>query len=420
MSSRVVSANRRRLLQFLAASPLAAPAFHEAWGAEPANSFTRWPDPAIWAPFDPKLIIQSPAEANNVFDFELACREAVPPAHFGYLTGGVEDGASMRDNRDGFQNFQLLPRRLTDVSTIDMQVDLFGTTWGSPVYACPVGGCMAYHPDGERAVSIAARAGNHMQMLSTFANTSIEEAIEARGAPVVFQLYARWGYEVAKEMCKRAEAAGSEAVVVTIDRVASRVMEAQERLERLDDRACADCHDRSSPQAANIRKVHVAELTFTAADRACEPYVLTWDVMRRLHDETKMKFLVKGVMTAADAELCVENGFDGLVVSNHGGRAENSGLSTIEALSEIAPAVKGKTPILVDSGFRRGSDVVKALAMGATAVGIGRPYLWGLGAFGQEGVERVLEIIHVETRSVMAQCGAASVKQLTPEHVRHI
>ena len=149
-------------------------------------------------------------------------------------------------------------------------------------------------------------------------------------------------------------------------------------------------------------------------------FALTWDVMRRLRDETKMKFLVKGVMTAADAKLCVENGFDGLVVSNHGGRAENSGRSTIEALSEIVPAVKGKIPVLVDSGFRRGSDVVKALAMGAAAVGIGRPYLWGLGAFGQEGVERVLEIVHAETRTVMAQCGAASVKQLTPEHVRYI
>jgi 4-hydroxymandelate oxidase len=420
MSSRAISTNRRRLLQFLAASPLAAPALREAWGAEPVASFTRWPDPVIWAPFDPTLIIQSPAEASNAFDFEPACREAVPPAHFGYMTGGVEDGASMRDNREGFQEFQLLPRRLNDVSKLDMKVELFGTTWGSPVYACPVGGCMAYHPEGERAVSTAARTGNHMQMLSTFANTSIEEAIEARGAPVVFQLYARWGYEVAKEMCMRAEAAGSTAVAVTIDRVAGRVMEAQERLERVDDRTCTDCHDRSSSQAANIRKVHVAELNFAAVGRAREPFALTWDVMRRLRDETKMKFLVKGVMTAADATLCVENGFDGLVVSNHGGRAENSGLSTIEALSEIVPAVKGKIPVLVDSGFRRGSDVVKALAMGAAAVGIGRPYLWGLGAFGQEGVERVLEIVHAETRTVMAQCGAASVKQLTPAHVRHI
>ena len=181
MSSRAISASRRRLLQFLAASPLAAPALREAWGAEPTATFTRWPDPAIWAPFDPTLIIQSPAEASNVFDFEPACREAVPPAHFGYMTGGVEDGASVRDNREGFQKFQLLPRRLTDVSKLDMQVELFGTTWGSPVYACPVGGCMAYHPEGERAVSTAARAGNHMQMLSTFANTSIEEAIKARG-----------------------------------------------------------------------------------------------------------------------------------------------------------------------------------------------------------------------------------------------
>lgn len=420
MSSRRMSASRRRLIKYLAASPLASAAWRDAAAAGDGHSFERWPDPAIWAPFDPTRIIQSPGDAANVFDFEPACRDAVPPAHFGYMTGGVEDGASVRDNRVGFQNFQLLPRRLTDVSSPDMAIELFGRTWGGPVFASPIGGCRAYHPDGERAVSAAARAGNHIQMLSTFANTSIEEAIEARGAPVLFQLYVRWGYDAAVEMCKRAEAAGSSAIVVTVDRVAGRLMEAQERLARLDDRQCDMCHDRSSSQAANVRKVHVADLSVMRSGAPRASTALTWDMVRRLRDETKMRFLIKGVMTAADAKLCVDHGFDGMVVSNHGGRSENSGLSTIEALSDIMPAVKGKVPVLVDGGFRRGSDVVKALAMGASAVGIGRPYIWGLGAFGQEGVERVLEIVHAETRTVMAQCGAARVKQLTPAHVRHI
>jgi isopentenyl diphosphate isomerase/L-lactate dehydrogenase-like FMN-dependent dehydrogenase len=139
-----------------------------------------------------------------------------------------------------------------------------------------------------------------------------------------------------------------------------------------------------------------------------------------MRDTTKMKILLKGIVTAEDAKLCVQNGVDGFIVSNHGGRAEDTGRSTIEALPEILAAVGGRIPVLVDSGFRRGTDVIKALAMGATAVGIGRPYIWGLGAFGQSGVERVLELIRLETQAAMAQCGAASVKKLAPALVRHV
>jgi 4-hydroxymandelate oxidase len=137
-----------------------------------------------------------------------------------------------------------------------------------------------------------------------------------------------------------------------------------------------------------------------------------------MRDVTRMKIVLKGIITADDAALAVQNGIDGILVSNHGGRGEDNGRSTIDALPEIIAAVKGQIPVFVDSGFRRGTDVVKALAMGAKAVGVGRPYLWGLGAFGQEGVERVLEIVRTETRAAMQQCGASSVAELNPNFVR--
>jgi isopentenyl diphosphate isomerase/L-lactate dehydrogenase-like FMN-dependent dehydrogenase len=145
---------------------------------------------------------------------------------------------------------------------------------------------------------------------------------------------------------------------------------------------------------------------------------LTWDSIKRLRDITRMKIVIKGILAHEDAKLCVDNGVDGLIVSNHGGRGEDSGRSTIDALPEIIEAVGGRIPVLVDGGVRRGTDVVKALAIGARAVCIGRPYLWGLGAFGQPGVERVLEIMRVETRAAMQQCGVRAVKELNPAFVR--
>jgi isopentenyl diphosphate isomerase/L-lactate dehydrogenase-like FMN-dependent dehydrogenase len=145
---------------------------------------------------------------------------------------------------------------------------------------------------------------------------------------------------------------------------------------------------------------------------------MTWDFIKRLRDVTKMKIVLKGILTAEDAALAVQHGADGIIVSNHGGRGEDNGRGAIDALPEVVEAVKGRMPIMIDSGFRRGTDVVKALAMGARAVCIGRPYLWGLGAFGQAGVERVLELLRIETSAAMQQCGVRSIKELNPSFVR--
>ena len=246
----------------------------------------------------------------------------------------------------------------------------------------------------------------------------MEDVTNARGAPIWFQLYASPRWEVAQALIKRAEAAGCPVLVVTVDRVAGRNQETFFRLMRIDTRECSACHDRSSFAAREVRKHNYDGIDLTSITGSGESSNLSWDTVKRMRDITRMKIMLKGIVTPADAELSVQNGIDGILVSNHGGRGEDNGRSTIDALPEIIAAVKGRIPVIVDSGFRRGTDAVKALAMGAQAVGIGRPYLWGLGAFGQEGVERVLDIVHTETRVAMQQCGVRSVNELNPSFVR--
>jgi 4-hydroxymandelate oxidase len=415
MASLIVRASsRRRFLQYLAGSPLFASGLISAYGTEVPSKL---PDPMIWAPPDGELI-RSSKEAINVFDFEPVAHKNVPPAHFGYMASGIDDEVTLRANRQGFLKFQLLPRRLNDVSKVDTSVELFGTKYDSPIFVCPIGGNKFFHPDGEVAVAKAARAGNHLQILSTASNDSVEDVTSARGGPIWFQLYASPRWEVSQALIKRAEAAGSPVLVVTVDRLAGRNQETLLRLMRTDTRECSACHDRSNFAARQVRRHNYDGIDLTSIAGSGESSNLSWDTVKRMRDVTRAKILLKGIVTPADAELSVQNGIDGILVSNHGGRSEDNGRSTIDALPEIIATVKGRIPVMVDSGFRRGTDAVKALAMGAQAVGLGRPYLWGLGAFGQEGVERVLEIIRTETRVAMQQCGVRSVKELNPSFVR--
>jgi 4-hydroxymandelate oxidase len=416
MTSPIVSAaSRRRFLQYLASSPLLASGALSAYGAETPS---RLPDPMVWAPPGSGDLIKSPKDAINVFEFEPVCRQNVPPAHFGYMASGLDDEVTLRANREGFLKFQLNPHRLNDVSKVDTSVELFGTKYDSPIFVCPTGGNQFFHPDGELAVAKAARAGNHLQILSTSSNYSVEDVTKARGAPIWFQLYASPRWEVARALIKKAEAAGCPVLAVTVDRVAGRNQETLFRLQRTDTRECADCHDRGSFAARVTRRHNYDGIDLSGITGGGESSNLSWDTVKRMRDITKMKIVLKGIVTAEDADLAAQNGMDGILVSNHGGRGEDYGRSTIDALPEILAAVKRRMPVIVDSGFRRGTDAVKALAMGAQAVGIGRPYLWGLGAFGQEGVERVLELVRTETRAAMQQCGVRSVKELNPGFVR--
>jgi isopentenyl diphosphate isomerase/L-lactate dehydrogenase-like FMN-dependent dehydrogenase len=305
---------------------------------------------------------------------------------------------------------------LVDVSKVDTSIELFGHKYANPVAVAPCGSHRAYHPDGETAVAHAARLGNHLMLLSTQSTTSVEDVTKARGAPIWFQLYATNKFEVAAHHVRRAERAGCVAVAVTVDRSGGRNQETLSRLRPSDTRNCRDCHDRSNILTTNARKPAYDGLDVSGLQNI-QSSAMSWDYVRRIRDVTKMKIVLKGIITWEDAELAAKAGIDAIIVSNHGGRSEDGGPSTIESLPEIIK-VAGDMPVLIDSGFRRGSDVVKALCMGAKAVCVGRPYLWGLGAFGQPGVERALELLRIETRAMIQQMGAPNVKALTPAMVR--
>jgi 4-hydroxymandelate oxidase len=399
-------ASRRRLLQFLAASPLFARGAL-AEGLRPS-------DPVDWASRDPDKLIVDRTQALDVFDFEPVMKKNVPPAHFGYMATGADDEVTLRANREGFRKFELRPRRLVDVSKIDMSAEILGTKYDSPIVLAPTGSNRAFHADGEIAVAKAAKAGNHLQILSTVATTSIEDAIAARGAPVWFQLYTTQRWEVAEGLVKRAEAAGAPAIAVTLDVRSFAKWETFVRMRRTDTRDCGSCHGLTDylSRKPNFIGIDLGGVSSTIVTN------LTWDLIKRLRDTVKVKLVLKGILAFEDAKLAADAGIDAIVVSNHGGRVEDGVSATIDVLPEIVGAVGGRMPILVDSGFRRGSDIVKALALGAQAVCIGRPYLWGLGAFGQPGVERVLGILRAETHTAMQQLGAPSLKDLTPAMVR--
>jgi len=302
------------------------------------------------------------------------------------------------------------------VSKVDMSTDILGVKYDSPIIIAPSGGHYAYHAEGEPAVARAAKVGDHLQILSTNSTTSIKDVIANRGKPIWYQLYATNKFEVAKHHVESAEQQGAIAVAVTIDSSGGRNQETLRRLARTDARDCAECHDRSSLTANYKRRpmyqgVDLSGLTDIAAT------ALTWEKLKRIRDLTKMKMVLKGILAWEDAKLAAENGYDGIIVSNHGGRAGDLGRSSIDALPEIIEAA-GTMPVLIDSGFRRGTDIAKALCMGAKGVAVGRPYLWGLGAFGQAGVEGVLAILRTELRGAMQQVGAPTIKHLVPAMVR--
>jgi isopentenyl diphosphate isomerase/L-lactate dehydrogenase-like FMN-dependent dehydrogenase len=402
--------HRRRLLQWLAASPLLPYAGLASAGPDIPSKLAELEAEAP--------LIAKPEEAINVFDFEPVFRKNVPPAHAGYMYSGIDAEVTLRANREAFSKYYLRPRRLVDVSKVDTSVEIFGVKYANPIFICPTNSNKAYHPEGELAVARAAKAGGHLEMLATPATTSIEDAIAARGAPVWYQLYASPKWEVAEALVKRAEKAGAPVVVVTVDRIAGRNQEPFIRMQRKDTRDCKTCHT-PGVQGSVKRKPNYDGIDLSGLPNL-QSANMSWEFIKRLRGVTKMKIVIKGILTAEDAAMCVANGVDGLVVSNHGGRGEDSGRASIDVLPEVVDAAKGKILVLVDSGFRRGTDVAKALAMGANAVGIGAPYLWGLGAFGEPGVAKVLEIMRTETRVAMMQCGVRTVKEFTPAFVRRV
>ncbi|MCJ2081952.1 alpha-hydroxy acid oxidase [Methylobacterium sp. J-090] len=411
--------NRRKLLEFLSASPILAPGAISAvagfLAAGTSGALAQSYDVLRQAPVMDGDLIANPAQALNVFDFEAVAKKALPPAHYGYLASGVDGDETLKANREGFEKIAIRARRLIDVRKIDTTVKIFGETWGSPIALAPISSQGAFHPEAEGAVARACKAKNHQMILSTVGSTSIEDVIKERGSPVWYMLYPTDDWAVTEALVKRAEKAGAPAIVLTVDRQGGRNTETLFRERRSDTRTCTDCHTPGFKNEVS-RKPMFDDLDVSKVTNLYGTG-MTWDYVKRLRGIVKGKLVLKGIVTHEDAKKALEYGVDALIVSNHGGRAEESLQSTIGVLPEIVSAVNGKVPVLIDGGFRRGTDVIKALALGATAVCVGRPYAWGLAAFGQPGVEMVLTLMQREFETIMRQVGATKIAEINAASV---
>ena len=381
-------AARRRLLKLLAASPVMAA----------AAALT-------------SQAIDRPDDLLDVFDFETLAKKTLPVAHFGYLATGTDDDRTLAANREAFGRYQLRVRRLIDVSRVDTAVTLFGRRWASPLMLAPVGSQRAFHAEGELGTARAARATGTLMVLSSVASTPVEEVNEARGEPVWYQLYPTDDWAVGKAVAARAQRAGCPVMVLTVDATGNNRL-TEVRAARQDTRPCQACHAIQGPRYF-VKRPMYAELDLANATRLA-PLDWNWDYVKRLKDHVQIPLVLKGIVTRDDAEAALAHGVDGLIVSNHGGRSEDSGRGSIECLAEVVAAVNGRVPVIVDSGFRRGTDIFKALALGASAVAIGRPYIWGLAAFGSNGVGRVLALLGRELELVMRQAGTPRLADITP------
>jgi 4-hydroxymandelate oxidase len=397
---------RREFLKFVAASPYVAAlggvtTFLERSGLAQDASQT-------------SDVITSPAGALSVLDFEEAARRKVMPGHWAYMASGVDDDATLRANRDGYKHVQLRPRRLRDATKVDMRVNLFGRAYNSPIFLCPTGGEKSFFPAGELAVAGAAKARGTLQILSTSTSTPVEDVNKALGRPVWYQLYAPSTWAACEAILRRVESAGCTVIALTVDNTTGRNSETYLRTRPKDLRPCAACHEGAPGTAIKERPMYDGiDMTGVATQNPA----MDWAFADRIRKFWKGKFIIKGMDTREDARLCIEHGIDGILVSNHGGRSTETSRATIEALPEVVAEVGGRIPIFVDGGVRRGTDVLKALALGAKAVGIGRPMLWGLGAFGQPGVDRVLEILQGELKLAMGNCGTQTVAEINRTYV---
>jgi 4-hydroxymandelate oxidase len=387
-----MNTNRREFLNFLAASAVLAPSTRAL-----AQQLSTTSDGAA---------LKSAKDALQVMDFEAAARRALPPAHWGYMASGVDDDLTLKANVEAFRHIGLKPRRLVDVSKPDLSTEIFGVRWETPLFICPVGGQRAFHAEGELATARAAKARHHTMILSNVTTFPVEQVASTLGTPPWQQLYMPLKWDDTERLVKRVEDAGCPVLVWTVDLLGGRNTPTMTRFAREDTRNCVSCHT-GGPGVAIYRPM------YDGLDGRFNPADATWATFDRLKKLTRMKVVLKGIDSGEDAELAVKHGVDGLVVSNHGGRATETLRPTIECLPEVVQAVRGLVPVFLDGGVRHGTDIYTALASGARRVCMGRPYIWGLSSFGQEGVERVLEILRAELRMTMQQMGTPTVKDIT-------
>ncbi len=331
----------------------------------------------------------------NLFDYEKMAQDRIASHLWDFWQGGSDDEVTLRECRAAFKRIWLRPRMLVDVSMIDTRTSVLGEQVAMPMLIAPTAAHCIGHPDGECATAQAAGRAGTLMIASTVATRSLEEIAQAASGPLWFQLYVFGRLEITEQLVRRAEAAGYRAIVLTVD------LPALGNRER--DRRNSVTIPPSPYQEANFIGIEKDDLRLVS---------LTWDSIAWLRSITTLPVLLKGILTAEDAHLAIEHGVDGIIVSNHGGRQLDSAIPSIEALPEVIEAVGGRCEVYIDGGIRRGTDILKALALGARAVLIGRPVLWGLAVDGLDGVVHVLELLRHELELSMALAGRPTIANI--------
>ncbi len=366
--------------------------------------------PLLAAQRDPRSLtdhrrIPGFAEMTSVFDFEPIFHANVPQTVYDYTAHGADSEANIRRNRDAFGWVDVVPRTPIDASAVDLRTTVLGLSLDYPLFVAPTALQVALHPDGEVGMHQAATTTKTPFIISNNSSQPAEKIATSSSGPAWFQFYPRRSLDESRAIIERVQGAGCQAIVVTVDQQAT-FYERTQHLRNLGGRPRTTAAAPGAGAARNPYRVSEGRLWYE------------WNYLDRIRPFIKGPMLVKGILTAEDARLCLEHGAQGIVVSNHGGRSLDYGPSTLEVLPEIVEAVGGRVPVLVDSGFRRGSDVMKALALGANAVCLGRATRWGLGAFGPPGVQRVIEMIQAELVAAMAAAGRRSLADLDRTAVR--
>ncbi len=351
-----------------------------------------------------------PFAFTNLLELEELARAKVPRPAFDYIAGGADDEVSLRSNREAYGKWALRPRVLVDVSSCDTSATVLGQRISMPILVAPTAFHGLVHPDGETGTARGAAAAGTIMVVSAIATRTIEEIAAAVAAPRWFQLYVWKDREVTAELVKRAARAGYRAICLTVD---TPLLGRREKDER---------NSFTLPPGigiANVRPAGLDGMPDSEHGSAFAKYVkemldpaVTWRDLAWLRSLTSLPIVVKGIMTMEDAKIAVEHGVEGIVVSNHGGRQLDSTPATLDVLPEIVEAVRGRAEVFMDGGIRRGTDVLKALALGARAVLVGRSPLWGLALGGAEGVHAVLEHLRREFALAMALSGRSSLGQI--------
>jgi isopentenyl diphosphate isomerase/L-lactate dehydrogenase-like FMN-dependent dehydrogenase len=346
-------------------------------------------------------------ELVTAFDFEPVAYAKIPREAYDYTAQGVDGEFTLRRNREAFDWVSIVPKSVVDVSSIQTSTEVLGTKLAFPIMVAPSAGQGQLHPQGELAMHQGSTAASETPMIvSNNASFPMEKIGAAAKGPLWFQLYPRQQVEASREIVETAQAAGARAIVITVDQQSS-YYERQLHNRRLAASSAAARRARTGPPApTNPYRIADTRLWYD------------WTFVDQIRPFVKVPMLIKGIVTPDDAKLCVEHGLDGVVVSNHGGRSLDYGPATLEVLPEIVDIVAGRIPVVVDSGFRRGSDVFKALAIGAKAICLGRVPRWGLGAYGAQGAQRVLEILQNELVMTMAQAGRPTLASINRSAVR--